>query len=100
MHHVLILGGYGNFGKRIALGLAQYNIPLIIAGRSQDKAEALAAQLRREGSSDIRAVAMDAESNLETHLQALKPAVVVNTCGPFQNKDYRIAEACIRQKIQ
>ncbi|TAL39255.1 MAG: saccharopine dehydrogenase [Alphaproteobacteria bacterium] len=99
MRDVLILGGYGNFGKRIAVALAHYNIPLIIAGRSQDKAEALATQLRREGNGNIRAIALDAESNLERHLQELKPAVVVNTCGPFQNKDYRIAEACLRQKV-
>lgn len=99
MHDVLILGGYGNFGKRIAAALAHYNIPLIIAGRNQDKADALATRLRSGGAGGIRPLAIDAESNLERRLQELKPAVVVNACGPFQNKDYRIAEACIRQRV-
>ena len=42
MKKVLILGGYGNFGKRIAIALAKANIPIIIAGRGKHKAEALA----------------------------------------------------------
>jgi uncharacterized protein YbjT (DUF2867 family) len=38
---VLILGGYGNFGKRIANALAKAGVPIIIAGRDKAKAEAL-----------------------------------------------------------
>jgi short subunit dehydrogenase-like uncharacterized protein len=35
---ILILGGYGNFGKRITESLAnQADIEIIIAGRSQEK---------------------------------------------------------------
>ena len=89
---MLILGGYGNFGKRIAAALVRHDVPVIIAGRHGDKAEALAAQLK------TRAVALDAERDLDAYLASSKPAVVVNTCGPFQGKDYRIAETCIRRK--
>ena len=39
---VLILGGYGNFGKRIARALAADAIPVVIAGRNREKAEELA----------------------------------------------------------
>ncbi|MFN3700748.1 MAG: saccharopine dehydrogenase NADP-binding domain-containing protein [Alphaproteobacteria bacterium] len=43
---VLIIGGYGNFGSFICKQLAQEsNLQLIIAGRSHEKAEKLAAEL-------------------------------------------------------
>ncbi len=43
---VLIIGGYGNFGSFITKSLARdQNIQLIIAGRSIEKANALAAEL-------------------------------------------------------
>ena len=42
---VLILGGYGNFGKRIAGLLTRKGIAVIIAGRDGAKAAALAKDL-------------------------------------------------------
>ena len=39
MSSILILGGYGNFGKRIARALAQSNTPIVIAGRNAEKAK-------------------------------------------------------------
>ena len=39
MNKVLILGGYGNFGKRIARLLIRQKIYVIIAGRSREKAQ-------------------------------------------------------------
>lgn len=92
---VLILGGYGNFGKRIATALVKNGIPVIIAGRSHDKANALKQQLP---TGLAEAVAFDVSQNLDEHLSTLKPKVVINTCGPFQDSDYSVAEACIRQK--
>ena len=100
MRDALILGGYGNFGKRIAAGLARHGVSLTIAGRHLEKAEVLARQLRadnRQGA--INSASVDAEQNLDAALLSLRPAVVVNTCGPFQGKDYRVAQACIRQRI-
>ncbi|MBN8530307.1 MAG: saccharopine dehydrogenase NADP-binding domain-containing protein [Alphaproteobacteria bacterium] len=91
MANVLILGGYGNFGKRIAEKLAARGVAVIIAGRDETKTKAIAA-----GLSKVRAVAFDVNAELDTQLASLKPVVVVNTCGPFQNRDYRVAAACIR----
>jgi predicted dinucleotide-binding enzyme len=42
---VLMLGGYGNFGKRIAEALARSRAAVIVAGRNNSKARALAAEL-------------------------------------------------------
>ena len=41
MNKVLILGGFGNFGKRIARLLTRQNIAVIISGRDADKAKIL-----------------------------------------------------------
>lgn len=96
MSKVLILGGYGNFGKRIARMLTRQNISVIIAGRNKSKAEALTKELP-VGLSEI--VLFDVKQNLSVQLEILKPAVVINTCGPFQNSDYSIAETCIKHSI-
>jgi len=105
MDKVLILGGYGNFGKRIAKALAESGVPVIIAGRSREKAEALARTLP-----GAQAVVVDVntphpnpllqgEGTLAEALESLKPAVVVNTCGPFQGTDYTVAETCIAHGV-
>jgi hypothetical protein len=89
---VLILGGYGNFGKRIARLLTRKGIVVIVAGRDGAKAAALAKVLP-PGLAEV--AVFDAKSDLLPQLMKLKPLVVINTCGPFQNADYGIARACI-----
>ena len=96
MRPVLILGGYGNFGKRIAQALTADNVPVVIAGRNRTKAEGLA-QTLPEGLTSI--AVFDAFVELGTQLQRLKPAVVINTCGPFQSSDYSIAKVCIQHGV-
>lgn len=93
---VLILGGYGNFGKRIAAALIRHNVPIIIAGRSREKAEALAQTL---GSPLVETAAFDVTRDLSTQLEALRPTVVVNTCGPFQTSNYDVARTCIAHGV-
>ncbi|VAV87048.1 Saccharopine dehydrogenase [hydrothermal vent metagenome] len=92
---VLILGGYGNFGARIAEQLCKADIPVIIAGRNPDKAEKLSQQLGALAT----ASSFDANKDLAARLSGLKPDVVINTCGPFQFADYAVAETCIDHKI-
>lgn len=91
---VLILGGAGNFGKRVAVALARKNVQVIIAGRNLAKAEALAQTLPQ-----AQAVQLDVTGAWGETLAKLRPAVVVNTCGPFQGSDYRVAETCIAQAV-
>ncbi len=93
---VLILGGYGNFGKRIAAALTRDGIPVIISGRNHGKAASLV-QLLPGGLAE--AACFDVSQPFDEHLSALKPKVIINTCGPFQNCDYSVAETCIRQKV-
>ncbi len=95
MRRVLILGGYGNFGKRIARALVKASVPIIIVGRDRAKAEALATELGQLAQS----AAFDVNHDLAEQLARLQPCAVVNTCGPFQNADYRVAETCIAHGV-
>jgi len=90
LKRVLIIGGYGNFGSFISRSLSkQSNINLVVAGRSLDKAKALAQEINAE------AAFIDIHSNLEERLQALRPDIVIHTSGPFQLQGYDVTEACI-----
>jgi saccharopine dehydrogenase-like protein len=100
MRPVLILGGYGNFGKRIARALTNDGIPVTIAGRSAEKAAKLQQELQRDlPLSHVAVAVFDASVDLRACLQETRPSVVVNTCGPFQSADYTIAKTCISQAI-
>jgi short subunit dehydrogenase-like uncharacterized protein len=93
MSKVLILGGYGYFGKRIAHLLTRHNVPVIIAGRDAEKVGILARTLP---AGLAETAVFDARQTLSAQLKALSPTVVINTCGPFQTSDYAVAETCIR----
>ncbi len=89
----LILGGYGNFGRRTATALTKAGYPVIINGRDEQKAKELAKKLNCEYS------VFDSEIELDKKLKELNPKVVINTCGPFQEKDYSVAEICIENGV-
>ena len=95
---VLILGGYGNFGKRIAENLAQQaNFAVLIAGRDIQSAEALCNALHSsESLAQFQAVQIDVFSrDFTAYLKRLAPNLVIHTSGPFQGQDYSVPLACI-----
>lgn len=101
MARVLILGGYGNFGKRIAanLGKAHPGLELVIAGRSLARATRLCAELALGSAAGTRyeAARLDIDSpRFPSELANLAPAIVIHTSGPFQGQDYRVPRACIQ----
>lgn len=100
MNQVLILGGYGNFGSRIATALVKDNISIIIAGRELQKSETLRNKLKQDAAENmITVAAFDANKELDKQLELLKPSVVINTIGPFQTTDYSIAKTCIQHNV-
>src|SRR5687767_6076225 len=70
-------GGYGGIGEAIAWGLALAGAEVVVAGRSVDKAEAVALQLREAGLA-AHGLAMDAHAVAD-----IRAAVdgVVERCG-------------------
>ena len=94
---VLILGGYGTFGGRLAQLLAdERRLTLVIAGRSRQKADAFCAALR--AAARLEPLGFDRDGDAEAALTAAKPDVVVDASGPFQlyaGDPYRVVRACI-----
>jgi predicted dinucleotide-binding enzyme len=96
---ILVLGGYGNFGKRIVKALARKNLEVIVAGRSREKAEDFARSVCGNASLRVSGFAMEVSSELAAALLEIRPAVVINTCGPFQGADYSVAKICVEAGV-
>jgi len=93
---VLILGGYGTFGGRLARLLADdERLTLIIAGRSRKRAEAFCAALTARAT--LIPAAFDREGDVDAQLKALAPDIVVDASGPFQT--YGDPYALVRSAI-
>lgn len=94
---VLILGGYGTFGGRLVRLLAdEPRLTLLLAGRSLEKAKAFAATI--EAQATLQPVGMDRMGDAATILAELKPHLVVDASGPFQDAGpdpYRLVKTCI-----
>jgi hypothetical protein len=96
MRRILILGGYGTFGSRITRLLAQHKRwSLLVAGRSQEKAQALAQSL---GDANISAIALDRDAITAATLKSLDLWLVIDASGPFQGEkalDYPVVRAAL-----
>lgn len=93
MRCAVVLGGYGNFGRRVVAALAaDRSHRIVVAGRDLQKAKAVA----EEADVPAEAVSLDCRApSLATELRRLDANVVIHTAGPFQGQDYAVAQACI-----
>lgn len=90
MTHILIIGGYGNFGRYIAETLCQEkNLKITIAGRSHEKAQECANELGCEYA------VLDVFDGFDNSLSDLNPTIVIHTSGPFQGQGYDVAQSCL-----
>lgn len=87
---VLLLGGYGTFGRRMAPRLAEQGFQVLVAGRSLAKAEEYCA-----GRAGLIPLALDRGRGLEAALAEHRPFAVVDASGPFQGASYAVARAAI-----
>ena len=97
---ILILGGYGTFGGRLACLLAdEPRLTLIIAGRSLPAAQAFCAGIVAQAR--LVAAAFDRDGDAVAQLAALAPDIVVDASGPFQTygDPYRVVRAALAQGI-
>ena len=90
---VVVLGGYGSFGRLVAASLCRHEgIRVIVAGRDRLRAARLCDSL---GAAALPAELDVAASDLSARLSALSPSVVIDTVGPFQFRDDATARACL-----
>jgi hypothetical protein len=94
---ILIVGGYGVFGGRLAQLLADEDrLTLVIAGRSTDKARSFCAGLRARA--EVTVAHFDRDGDLEGQIKPIGPDIVVDASGPFQDygdDPYRLVKAAL-----
>lgn len=95
---VLILGGTGVFGRRIAANLARREeLDLIVAARD---GAAAAAFVRALGANRAASLEVDlAKADAVQRLLQAKPAVIVDTVGPFQSRNLALPRRCAERGI-
>jgi Domain of unknown function (DUF4166)/Saccharopine dehydrogenase NADP binding domain len=97
---VLILGGYGTFGGRLARLLAdEERLTIVVAGRSLSQAEAFCAA--RSARATLMPAAFDREGDVEVQLGRLAADIVVDASGPFQGyaDPYRVVRAALARGV-
>jgi len=94
---VVVLGGYGNFGKRIVENLSGIeDITVFVAGRNLSKSSALVTHLENTSAARLEPLVIDIfADDFKEQLAILSPYLVIHTSGPFQGQDYRVPTACI-----
>ena len=90
MKRVLVLGGYGGFGGRIARRLAAEGWEVLVAGRDRQRAERFCA-----GRANLLPLRLDRDADLAAQLSRHKPFAVVDAAGPFQGAPYDAPRACM-----
>ncbi|PRY22861.1 hypothetical protein [Pseudosporangium ferrugineum] len=87
MTEVWILGGTGRSGRAIAAGLRARGIRPVLAGRDAGRLAAAAG--------GDRTVVAASVAELAAEIQRQRPAVVVNTVGPFSGTAVPLIRACL-----
>jgi hypothetical protein len=94
---ILILGGYGSFGGRLAHLLADdARITLLIAGRSLQNAARFCDGL--SGNAARVPLYFERNGDIEQQLRDIMPDLLVDASGPFQQygaDPYRVVKACL-----
>lgn len=93
MSRILLLGGYGGFGGRIARHLATAGHEVLVAGRSIEKARAFCM-----GKPGLIPLALD-RVQIAAALEEYGPDILVDASGPFQAMDHGIPAACIAARV-
>ena len=94
MNEIWILGATGRVGKGVAADLAAKGFALGLVGRDRARLEGVAKDLAGLGGQARVVVATSLEATALEVAKA-KPAVVVNTVGPFVKTALPIARACL-----
>ena len=90
MNEIWILGATGRSGRAVAARLAQTQFPLVLVGRDETRLQKVAASI----GGDARIVVADSIDAMARAMASGKPAVVVNTVGPFAQTALPIVKAC------
>lgn len=94
---ILIVGGYGVFGGRLAQLLQdEARLTLIIAGRSKKRARSFCGSLT--AAATLIAESFDRDGDLNAQISRIGPDIVVDASGPFQDygdDPYKLVKAAL-----
>ncbi len=91
---VVVLGGTGIFGARVAAGLARTpGLHVVVAGRNPKSGKRVASRL----GVGYRPCDLADSASLRLCLQGA--ALLVHAAGPFQGQRYEVAEACLEAGV-
>jgi hypothetical protein len=100
MKRIVVVGGYGAFGARVAERLARdASLEIVVAGRTASKAKLAAAALAASSLAKVEHAILDAEAPDKGQILRLAPAILINASGPFQRQGYGLARACIEAGV-
>jgi uncharacterized protein YbjT (DUF2867 family) len=91
---ILVIGGYGGFGARLTRRLLAAGHEVVVAGRSAEKGAAFCA-----GRDRCEAVVADRSNGIGMAMARVRPDLVIDAAGPFQDCGYTVPEACIAMRI-
>ena len=90
-NEVWILGATGRVGRAVVARLVDSNIALVLVGRDRERLSQLAASFDKER----RTVVAGSPEEIATEISQQRPAIVINTIGPFTETTVPIARACL-----
>lgn len=92
---VWVLGATGRSGRAIAAQLAASGVPVALVGRDSARLEQVSDVISSGGAGVARTVVAGSLAAMTAQVQAQRPAVVVNTVGPFASTSIALARACL-----
>lgn len=96
MTRVLVIGGAGVFGSRLAEGLLRAGFEVVVGGRDAARAHAQADRLQARFPDIIVGIAvMDSTTVTSAELTATGADLVADAAGPFQGTERIVARAAI-----
>lgn len=94
MRTVVVLGGYGIFGSRVARSLVTTaGLAVRVAGRNHRRGEEFA----REIGADFAHCELEDPESLGACLEHSQ--LLIHAAGPFQGRDYSVARECIQRGV-
>src|SRR6516164_1986538 len=91
---IWLLGATGRGGRAVAHALTARGIPVVLLGRNPQQLESTAASLSGSPNA-VETLAIPGLSELPSLIARHRPAVLVNTVGPFTRTAVPLARACL-----
>ena len=88
---VWIVGATGRVGRAVVARLVESNIVPVLVGRDRQRLSQVAASHEKE----LRTIVAGSPEEMATEISQQRPAVVINTIGPFTETALLIARACL-----